>query len=70
METGAEGRGRLATRRNANCASCTSAGGQLAWVDPETGLSFCYLTNGLDANLLRQWRRDTSLSSKAAVCAG
>ena len=46
------------------------AGGQLAWVDPETGLSFCYLTNGLDANLLRQWRRDTSLSSKAAVCAG
>jgi CubicO group peptidase (beta-lactamase class C family) len=45
------------------------AGGQVAWVDPESGLSFCYLTNGLDANLLRQWRRDSSLSSKAAVCA-
>jgi CubicO group peptidase (beta-lactamase class C family) len=45
------------------------AGGQVAWADPETGLSFCYLTNGLDANLLRSGRRGTSLSSKAAVCA-
>ena len=24
------------------------AGGQIAWGDPETGLSFCYLTNGID----------------------
>jgi CubicO group peptidase (beta-lactamase class C family) len=45
------------------------AGGQVAWADPETGLSFCYLTNGMDANLLRSGRRGTSLSSKAAVCA-
>jgi CubicO group peptidase (beta-lactamase class C family) len=45
------------------------AGGQVAWADPDTGLSFCYLTNGLDANLLRQGRRGSSLSSKAAVCA-
>jgi CubicO group peptidase (beta-lactamase class C family) len=44
------------------------AGGQVAWADPETGLSFCYLTNGMDANLLRSGRRGTSLSSKAAVC--
>jgi CubicO group peptidase (beta-lactamase class C family) len=44
------------------------AGGQVAWADPETGLSFCYLTNGLDANPLRSGRRGTSLSSKAAVC--
>jgi len=45
------------------------AGGQVAWADPETGLSFCYLTNGLDENLLRSGRRGTSLSSKAAACA-
>ena len=44
------------------------AGGQVAWADPETGLSFCYLTNGMDANLLRSGRRGTSLGSKAAVC--
>jgi len=44
------------------------AGGQVAWADPETGLSFCYLTNGLDENLLRSGRRGTSLSSKAAAC--
>jgi CubicO group peptidase (beta-lactamase class C family) len=45
------------------------AGGQVAWADPESGLSFCYLTNGMDQNLLRSGRRGTSLSSKAAVCA-
>jgi CubicO group peptidase (beta-lactamase class C family) len=45
------------------------AGGQVAWADPDSGLSFCYLTNGLDANLLRSGRRGTGLSSKAAVCA-
>jgi CubicO group peptidase (beta-lactamase class C family) len=43
------------------------AGGQIAWADPATGLSFCYLTNGLDANLLRQARRGLALSSRAAV---
>jgi CubicO group peptidase (beta-lactamase class C family) len=43
------------------------AGGQVAWADPETGLSFSYLTNGLDANMLRSGRRGTSLSSKAAA---
>src|SRR5207237_10189860 len=26
------------------------AGGQIAWADPATGLSFAYLTNGLDQN--------------------
>jgi CubicO group peptidase (beta-lactamase class C family) len=46
------------------------AGGQVAWADPDTGVSFCYLTNGLDANLLRQGRRGSSLSSKAASTAG
>jgi CubicO group peptidase (beta-lactamase class C family) len=44
------------------------AGGQIAWADPESGLSFAYLTNGLDAHVIRQGRRGISLSSYAAVC--
>ncbi|HMQ25718.1 MAG TPA: serine hydrolase domain-containing protein [Acidimicrobiales bacterium] len=45
------------------------AGGQIAWADPATGLSFCYLTNGIDAHLIRQWRRGPGLSNRAAACA-
>jgi CubicO group peptidase (beta-lactamase class C family) len=44
------------------------AGGQIAWADPETGLSFCYLTNGLDEHQLRQWRRTTAIASRAGSC--
>lgn len=44
------------------------AGGQIAWADPATGLSFCYLTNGLDNHVLRQARRSIGLSSRAAGC--
>lgn len=43
------------------------AGGQIAWADPETGISFCYLTNGHDANFLRQGRRGTALGSLAGL---
>ena len=45
------------------------AGGQIAWADPATGLSFGYLTNGHDRDLLREGRRIIALSSLAAVCA-
>jgi CubicO group peptidase (beta-lactamase class C family) len=45
------------------------AGGMIAWADPETGLSFCYLTDGLDDNLVRQKRRCVGLSSRAAAAA-
>jgi CubicO group peptidase (beta-lactamase class C family) len=44
------------------------AAGQIAWADPATGLSFCYLTNGRDRNFLREHRRTTALASLAAVC--
>ena len=44
------------------------AGGQLAWADPDSGLSFVYLTNGLDAHVFRQARRGVALSSIAAAC--
>ena len=41
------------------------AGGQLAFADPESDVSFCYLTNTLDANVLRQHRRGASLAGYA-----
>jgi CubicO group peptidase (beta-lactamase class C family) len=45
------------------------AAGQVAWADPASGLSVCYLTNGRDLNVLREHRRTTAVSSLAAVCA-
>ncbi|MEM9622321.1 MAG: serine hydrolase domain-containing protein [Pseudomonadota bacterium] len=44
------------------------AGGQLAWVDPATGLSLAYLTNGHDRNSVRQARRGVAIGSMAADC--
>jgi CubicO group peptidase (beta-lactamase class C family) len=44
------------------------AGGQIAWADPESGLSFCYLTNGLDEDLMRQWKRFAGISNRALAC--
>jgi CubicO group peptidase (beta-lactamase class C family) len=44
------------------------AGGQLAWADPDSGISFCYLTNGLDEHLIRQARRGIGINTKAAAC--
>ncbi|CAN5773807.1 serine hydrolase domain-containing protein [soil metagenome] len=43
------------------------AAGQVAWADPDTGLSFAYLTDGNDRHLLRQARRGVGLSSRAAA---
>ena len=40
-------------------------GGQIAWADPESGLSFCHLTNGLDRNPIAQARRSFALSKRA-----
>ena len=45
------------------------AGGQQGWGDPETGISFGYVTNGMDRNVLRQARRDIAVASRAAECA-
>jgi CubicO group peptidase (beta-lactamase class C family) len=44
------------------------AGGQIAWADPENGMSFAYLTNGLDEHQLREWRRTTAIASRAGNC--
>jgi len=45
------------------------AGGQLAWVDPATGISIGYLTNGHDRNEIRQGRRGVAIGSLAALVA-
>lgn len=45
------------------------AAGQIAFADPETGLSFGYCTNGIDANVIRQWRRGSAIASRAGACA-
>jgi CubicO group peptidase (beta-lactamase class C family) len=44
------------------------AGGQLAWADPDTGVSFCFLTNGIDEHQIRQWRRSAALANRAGAC--
>lgn len=44
------------------------AGGQIAWADPESGLSFAYVTNGIDANVIRQAKRGIELSTLAGTC--
>jgi CubicO group peptidase (beta-lactamase class C family) len=46
------------------------AGGQIALADPDTGISFCYLTNGLDANILREHRRTAGMASRAGLLGG
>ncbi|MEO6205795.1 MAG: serine hydrolase domain-containing protein [Mycobacteriales bacterium] len=43
----------------------SGASGQVAWADPDTGLSFCYLTNGLEADQVRAFLRSSALSSLA-----
>ena len=45
------------------------AGGQVAWADPATGISFAFVTGGFDRNILRMGFRGASLSSLAARCA-
>ena len=44
------------------------AGGQIAWADPQSGISIGYCTNGLDRHPVRQARRVVAISSLAAVC--
>ncbi len=44
------------------------AGGQIAWGDPETGLSFCYLTDGHLPDMVASGRKSVALSSLADNC--
>ena len=47
---------------------CSGAGGQVAWADPDTGLSFCFLTNGIDVDVVASFTRSTDLSTLAGNC--
>ena len=44
-------------------------GGQIAWADPATGLSFCYLTNGLDSDVIASFTRSAKIAGLAGRCA-
>ena len=44
------------------------AAGQIAWGDPDSGVSFCFLTNGIDEHELRQWRRGSAIASRVGNC--
>jgi CubicO group peptidase (beta-lactamase class C family) len=41
-------------------------GGQLAWADPDTGISFAFFTSGLDRNPLREGRRAIGIATRAS----
>jgi CubicO group peptidase (beta-lactamase class C family) len=43
------------------------AAGQIAWADPDSGLSFVYLTDGSDINAIRQARRTRELTAAAVA---
>ncbi|MDH3687773.1 MAG: beta-lactamase family protein, partial [Myxococcales bacterium] len=45
------------------------AGGQLAWADPETGISLGYVTNGFERDPIKLARRGVGISSRAAALA-
>jgi CubicO group peptidase (beta-lactamase class C family) len=45
-------------------------GGQIAWADPDSGLSFCYLTNGLEADVIATFTRSAKIAGLAGRCAG
>ncbi|HEX4018987.1 MAG TPA: serine hydrolase domain-containing protein [Frankiaceae bacterium] len=43
----------------------SGVGGQIAWADPQSGLSFCHLTSGLDRDPINQAKRSYALSKRA-----
>lgn len=44
------------------------AGGQVAWADPETGISVAFLPAGIDPDIVRLTRRSVSVSTRAMRC--
>ena len=60
----------MGTQVSARAFGHQGVGGQVAWGDPQTGLSFCLLTNGLDANPLRSSRFCAAASNRAGACTG
>jgi len=69
-DDGMAGRRGMGKTVSPRCFGHQGVGGQVAWADPETGISFCLLTNGLDANPIRAARFGASLSACAAAATG
>ena len=47
---------------------CSGLGGQTAWSDPDSGLSFCFLTSGINHDLVASWKRGYELNDLASQC--
>jgi CubicO group peptidase (beta-lactamase class C family) len=47
---------------------CLGVGGQIAWADPDTGLSFSYITAGLDVDIVASFTRSAKIAGLAARC--
>ncbi len=65
--------GKAGMRGFGNAASAGAFGhggvkGQIGWADPASGLSFAFLTNGLDRNEMSVARRVVGMSSAALAC--
>ena len=69
-DDGKAGRRGMGKNVSAACFGHQGVGGQIAWADPETGISFCLLTNGLDANPIRSARFGAAVSACAAAATG
>jgi CubicO group peptidase (beta-lactamase class C family) len=54
---------------SARAFGAPGVGGQVAWADPVTGLSFCYLTNGLDSDVIASFTRSAKIAGLAGRCA-
>ena len=46
----------------------SGAGGQVAWADPDSGLSFCFVTSGIDSDVVRGFLHSSELSTMAGNC--
>jgi CubicO group peptidase (beta-lactamase class C family) len=45
------------------------AGGQIAWADPKSGLSFAFCNSAIERNFIYEARRTAAIASRAAVLA-
>ena len=57
----------MGTRVSGRAFGHQGIGGQVAWGDPVSGISFCLLTNGLDANPLRSAQLCAAASNRAGA---
>lgn len=46
------------------------AGGQIAWADPATGISFAFCTSGIEENFIHEAHRTAAIASLAGVLLG